>query len=217
MDRILIVDDEEVILNGLSSALYMLCDYRGEIKAVSSGREAIRELNQGYYDSCFLDIRLGNACGFEIMREIKEVSPETSIVLMSACNKWKVIDEIVKNKEAFFVDKPFDFGRIRSILEQILEGGSDVCAETGNRTWERRIERRRMDRVISFCVKGFDLVSLKGCITDISSTGIGMWAHYPLEEGEVLHVMNGLRHKKGRVVWSHELSEDHYRVGVKYI
>ncbi len=217
MNRILIVDDEEVILNGLSSALYMLCDYHGEVTTVSTGKDAVRECNKDFYDSCFLDVRLRDASGFEIMKEIREVSPETSIVLMSACNKWKEIDRIVENKEAVFIDKPFKFGRIRSILKQTFEGVSDLCVDTGIRKGDRKFERRAISRVISFCLKDIDLISLKGSVTDISNNGVGMTTHYPLEKGQVLHIMSGIRHKKGQVIWSRKQAADHYSVGVKYI
>ncbi len=190
MKSILIVDDEMVILNAMSKALYSLCDYQGEVRTVLSGREAVLEYGLRYYDLCFLDIRLRDADGVHIMREIKEIAPETTIVLMSACNKWKGISKIAKNKEALFIDKPFDFVQVKKIIKKVFEGNDEICNKTGRRIGERRFERRSLSRLISFSVSGADLLNLKGSIIDISSTGVGMRTYYPLEKGQVLYIMN---------------------------
>lgn len=121
MKRILIVDDETLIRYGLLRAL------RGddvEVKAVKTGEEALAEIGSSFYDLCFLDINLPDADGLDIMKKIKELSPDTKVTIISGC----VLNEHMKREIAsgayMFVPKPFDLFQIKGIAEKALGGGN---------------------------------------------------------------------------------------------
>ncbi len=124
MKRILIVDDETLILSQMSEALYICCDFKGEIQTVESGNDAISEISRCLYHICFLDINLPDMDGLEVMKRINVISPETSIVIMTGSF---INDEMKMEIDAgasLFAEKPLDFCKIESFMKQALEG---VC------------------------------------------------------------------------------------------
>ena len=84
MKRILIVDDEASIREGLRNAIKRLCDFDGEIMTVETGREAMREVSLRSYHVCFLDIELPDINGLIVLKQIHDISPGTKVAMISA-------------------------------------------------------------------------------------------------------------------------------------
>jgi two-component SAPR family response regulator len=69
--KILIVDDDKFILQTMSKALRRVCNFRGEIKTVKSGEDAVEEISNCFYNICFLDIKLPDLNGLDVMNKDK--------------------------------------------------------------------------------------------------------------------------------------------------
>ena len=125
MKRILIVDDETLILSQMSEALYICCDFKGEINTVENGNDAIKEISRWFYHICFLDINLPDMDGLEVMKGIKAISPETSIVIMTGSFITDEMKKEIDDGASLFSDKPLDFCKIQSFMKEVLKEG--VC------------------------------------------------------------------------------------------
>ena len=55
-NKILIVDDDKSILETMSKALRKVCNFRGEIKIVKNGEDAVDEISNGSFKIGFLDL-----------------------------------------------------------------------------------------------------------------------------------------------------------------
>jgi len=119
MRKILIVDDEPSILSGLSSALYKLCDFQGEIKTVSTGRDAIMETYLSSYWVCFLDLELPDVGGLDVMDELREISPDTNVAIISASVVSDETKKTIEEKGAVFIPKPFVLSEIKTFLNRL--------------------------------------------------------------------------------------------------
>ena len=117
MKKILIVDDEFLILFGLSKTL----DDLAEVKTVDSGEKACAEIRSCFYDICFLDVFLPDLNGLAVMEEIRKRSPKTMVFIMTGFIEENLKKEI-ENKADLFLEKPFDLGRIKSMVRQTLYG-----------------------------------------------------------------------------------------------
>lgn len=216
MKKALIVDDELAVLTGLSKALRDLCGFLGEIRTVVNGREAVHEASHCFYDLCFLDIKLPDINGFDVMKDIHYVSPETNIMLMSASHILDNLRKVIDNGEAFYIDKPFNFSRIKYIMKAALDGKQESVKRggmTGKRS--RMFRRRSASKIISFNVKDMVLMEIKGGLVDISYAGMGLETYFPLERGQLLSI-KGLANRTGTVVWSTSSGRDHYRAGIRF-
>ena len=117
--RILIVDDDPLILYAISKAI---CRDGVEIDAVSTGEEAIARINSCPYDLCFLDIYLPDLDGLSILYRLKEISPETKVVIMTASYVDDDMKKAIDDNADYFIPKPFEIFQIRAITESALKG-----------------------------------------------------------------------------------------------
>lgn len=123
--KILIVDDEPSIRFGLSRALQKICDFRGEIKTVENGKDAIKEIRLCHYDICFLDIKLPDINGIEVMKKIKEISPKTDVAIMTAHGISEDTESTIQDLASLFLIKPFDLFYVKAFVKRVLEGGRE--------------------------------------------------------------------------------------------
>ena len=81
--RILIVDDDELVLMALNE---LLRPEGYEIHAVSGGAEALEKLDQDGYDLLMLDVIMPEMDGFELCKKIrtKDNYRETPIIFLTA-------------------------------------------------------------------------------------------------------------------------------------
>ncbi|NIO16113.1 MAG: response regulator [Deltaproteobacteria bacterium] len=118
MKKILVVDDEALILTALSRAL---TSPRVEVMTAKTGGEALSMIRSDYYQLCFLDIHLPDCDGIDIMKTIKEISPETSVVVMSS----KVLDretkEAIEEQAHMYIPKPFELFHIKMIVKKLFD------------------------------------------------------------------------------------------------
>ena len=71
--RILIVDDEEIVIR---SCKRILDGDEFQVESVQDGREALRKVEENSYDVMILDIMMPNIDGLEVLRRVKETHPE---------------------------------------------------------------------------------------------------------------------------------------------
>ena len=118
MKRILIVDDESFLLQGLSRALQNPATY---IMMVETGAAAIAEVASSAYQLCFLDIYLPDSDGTKVLERIKEISPETKVVLMTAGIVNNEMKDTIENSAYMFITKPFELLQVKMIVKRALE------------------------------------------------------------------------------------------------
>src|SRR5579883_2449595 len=82
MNRILFVDDEPKVLEGLQRMLYPL---RGEwqMEFVSSGQQALRRLSEAEFDVLVTDIRMPGMGGLELLSEVIQQHPQVIRLVLS--------------------------------------------------------------------------------------------------------------------------------------
>ena len=95
--RILLVDDEESMIRFLS---IMLSKEGYEIRAVDSGKQALRELQQWHADLVISDIRMPEMDGIQLLAGIKAIDASIPVILLTAYASQETAIEAV-NKGAF--------------------------------------------------------------------------------------------------------------------
>jgi two-component system nitrogen regulation response regulator GlnG len=124
MKKVLIVDDDPLILFGLTRVLRDICD---DVKYVAYGRLALKSVRDCFYDLCFLDINLPDGCGLDIMRTILEVSPDTKVIIMTAAHIDDEVTRKIAGKAYHFLPKPFNLEEVKSVVYRALESGGSAC------------------------------------------------------------------------------------------
>lgn len=117
--RILVVDDDEMVLMALDE---LLKPEGYEVHTVSSGTEALTKLDQDEYDLMMLDIIMPEMDGFELCRRIREKERyrETPIVFLTAKSRE---EDRVCGLEAganLFLSKPISPEKLLGIISDTL-------------------------------------------------------------------------------------------------
>jgi two-component system response regulator AtoC len=115
---ILIADDEESIRHVLTTLL----TGRGyEVRAVSDGEEALRELQARDYDALLTDVRMPRLDGLGLIREAQKLKPDLTILVMSAYGSHELAIEAMKAGAYDYLPKPFRPDEVLLVLRKAEE------------------------------------------------------------------------------------------------
>jgi DNA-binding NtrC family response regulator len=219
----MIVDDDNLLRWGLSKQIPEICNFPVEIKSVDNGNDAANEISSSYYDVCFLDVNLPDINGIEVMKKIKEVSPGTEVIIMTAEELDGECKKKVEELAYQFISKPFDFYQVKFILKHALEkdGSSGVSMNMEKRRSKRRHERRPFIGTFDYTIRNTELnesqiLNLKGDTVDISDGGMGILTDYSLHAGQIIEI-EGVDRKAGVVKWISMIGGNAFRAGIEFV
>jgi DNA-binding NtrC family response regulator len=118
MKRVLVVDDESFLLNGLGKALQTDST---EVTTVETGNSALQEIAASPYQLCFLDLFLPDVNGVDVLKKIKAISPKTKVIVMTAGVVTRSMQENIEKDAYMFITKPFDLLQVKMLARRILE------------------------------------------------------------------------------------------------
>ena len=114
---ILVVDDEQLIRWSLSERLRA----EGyEVTEAENGATALEHAQEGV-DLVLLDYKLPDFDGVSILRKLKELDPDTLVILLTAYASVETAVTAMKLGAYHFANKPFDLDAVAALVEQALE------------------------------------------------------------------------------------------------
>lgn len=122
--HVLVVDDDETLRFTLKS---MLEAHGHQTSEATDGLEAVEMVtHKGPYDAILLDVNMPRMSGLEALQKIKDLSPSTFCLVLTAYSNIK--DAVIAIREGAFdyVEKPIDQGRLLKALEAASEANSLV-------------------------------------------------------------------------------------------
>ncbi|MDR1801197.1 MAG: response regulator transcription factor [Lachnospiraceae bacterium] len=162
--RVLIVDDEKLIVKGLKFSL----EQDGlEVDCAYDGEEALGMVLQNDYDLILLDIMLPKMDGYAVCQQIREDS-DVPIVMLSA--KGEDMDKILGLEYGAddYIKKPFNILEVKARIKAIIRRTARKIDEPSGRIIEKGdmkidCESRRVfigEQEINLTAKEFDLLEL---------------------------------------------------------
>jgi NtrC-family two-component system response regulator AlgB len=116
--RVLIIDDEKNIRTTLSMCLEGM---GWQVTAVASAEAALAALNRQTCDLAFLDLRLGETNGLELLPRLLEESPNLAVIVITAYATFDTAVDAMKHGAQNYLPKPFTPAQIRHVVEQLGE------------------------------------------------------------------------------------------------
>src|SRR5215212_7801495 len=148
--RLLVADDDAAVRSVLAE---MLCaEYESE--AVGSAEEALGLLESGEFQLVLSDIAMPGMSGLELIPRVRELSPDTLVVVVSGSQEIESAVEALRAGAFDYVVKPFDLEHIRFAVRRALEHQRLLAAKRGYETYlERMIEQRteELDSALRSC------------------------------------------------------------------
>jgi len=114
--NILVVNDERGIRQMLGD---ILKDRGYNIFMAEDGYKAIEKVKEISSAIVFLDIRMPGINGVETLKEIKKISPETRVIMITAYADRNLEKEAIKQGADIVIHKPFDIKKVIAIVEKL--------------------------------------------------------------------------------------------------
>lgn len=130
--RILIVDDEVLMVRTLSDILRM----KGwQVEGAHAGEEAIERLKTASFDAVLMDVRMGGMTGVDALRVIHQEHPELPVMLMTAYSTAELLAEAERQGAVRILSKPVVVSGLLDMLETITDPPRRVLVVDDNRNF----------------------------------------------------------------------------------
>lgn len=116
--RILIVDDELSIREFLE---ILLAEEGYTVTTASSGAEAMEKIAAQDFHMVISDIQMPKLSGIEVLKKVKETSPSTEVIMITAYASAESAVEALKCGAYDYIIKPFKVDEIKLILQKAFE------------------------------------------------------------------------------------------------
>ena len=113
--RILVVDDEVKMCFTLQKLLELV---KYQVEVAHDGLQALEKVNSFQPQCVFLDIRMPNKSGMEVLKEIKLSHPEIAVIMTTAVADQATKQVCLDTGAYAYLMKPIDF---KFLQEQIKE------------------------------------------------------------------------------------------------
>src|SRR2546421_839783 len=121
MKKILIVDDHEVLRDGLKR----IFDKEPGTTAfgeASTVQEALRLVREQDWDVVVLDISLGDRSGLEVLKELKQIRPQLPVLILSMHSEEQFARRAFKAGAAGYVTKDSPRAELLEAIQKVMQG-----------------------------------------------------------------------------------------------
>jgi len=175
---VLVVDDDNLVCWALRKELV---HHRLNARIAGSGEECLSAVRENRFDLIFLDIHLPDANGIDLMKPIREISPDTRIVIISGDGNFQGKERALSEGAAQYLEKPFDISLVGRIVETTF---LEFPRKRKHPRYLCSIPLRLSILAPSPEEAQFDLDSLGGTINDLGPEGVCVNTDYPLQKGQ---------------------------------
>ena len=121
MAKILVVDDDTKI----QMVVRIMLQKKGyDVKCVSSGLEAFREIPEFKPDLIMLDVMMPGMGGYEVCRKLKssESTKNIPVIMLTALGMGEDFEKAIENGADWYIVKPFNSRQLLSRVSMLLDG-----------------------------------------------------------------------------------------------
>jgi two-component system invasion response regulator UvrY len=143
MRRVLIVDDHEVVRDGVKR---LLEEQPGAISCGEAGTpdEALGMALTAEWDAVVLDLSFNGKSGLEVLKELRQVRPRLPILVLTMHSEEQYARRAFKAGAAGFITKDSPRAELSKAIHKVMEGGkylSPALAERLINDLERGVDR----------------------------------------------------------------------------
>lgn len=118
IDKILVVDDELLVRNFLAETLRRK---NLDVTTAENGTKAIAAMKETTFDMVITDMKMPDITGIDVLRKVKELSPSTIVVVITAFGSIENAVEAMRYGAFNYLIKPFSPDTIEALIEKARE------------------------------------------------------------------------------------------------
>ena len=118
MARILVVDDD-LGMRDLLEIMLTQEDY--EVACCGDPNKALQRVQKEQFDLVITDLKMPRMDGIEFLKQVKEVKPETQVILITAFASGNTALSAMKEGAYDYIEKNFDIDELKRIVHEAME------------------------------------------------------------------------------------------------
>jgi DNA-binding NtrC family response regulator len=115
--KALVVDDEKNILSTIGICLESI---GVDATLCAKPQDVLHLLQEEVFDIAFVDLKMSPMDGIEVLEEIKQYSPTTTVIIMTAHGSVDTAVAAIKKGAHDYLQKPFDFEELKIFTQKVL-------------------------------------------------------------------------------------------------
>lgn len=120
MYSLLIVDDEEIILNGIKDAVSSSALPLKSVRTASSAKSALKMLMKDPCDIIVSDIRMPDMDGLEMAEQAKRIWPETRIIFLTGYQDFEYVRKALRLNSDDYLLKPVSDEKLTEVIGNVI-------------------------------------------------------------------------------------------------
>ncbi len=116
--RILIVDDEEIVIR---SCMRILASDELSLDSAHDGLEALKKIAESDYDMLIMDIKMPKMSGIDVLQRVKESHPDIDVIMITGLNEIETAVKAMKLGAFDYLPKPFDPEELEMVVARAFE------------------------------------------------------------------------------------------------
>jgi len=133
--KVLVVDDETEVCDALKEFLE---EEQYVVEIANDGEEALEKLEEFKPHCILLDIRMPYLNGVDALNMIKQRSPVTEVIMVTALQKIKMAEECMRNGAFGYITKPIDLDYLLNEVKNALEHRKNALSKEKKLTAEKK-------------------------------------------------------------------------------
>lgn len=138
--RLLLIDDHQIYLDGLSLTLGSLCE-GVQLDHAHNAAQAIQQVQHNTYDLILLDLQLPDSSGLALLQKLRVEDAMVPVAILTASNSPSDLDAALQLGAAGFISKTADGKTLLNAVTQLLYGAQVVIGDE-NRPLDRQSSAR---------------------------------------------------------------------------
>lgn len=125
MIRLLIVDDHEMVREGLKAMLLSEPDF-DIVGAASNAEQALATIEQTRPDVILLDVRLPGSSGIEVCRAVTERYPEMAVIILTTFSDESLVSQCIQAGARGFIVKDVERFDLKRSIRAVARGEAAI-------------------------------------------------------------------------------------------
>lgn len=160
MYKVIVVDDEIIIRNGLRNFISYSDMGFEVVNTFADGKQAIEYIKENHVDVIITDVKMDIISGVELAKYVYENKPSIKVLILSGYKEFKYAQEAIKYNVEYYLSKPTKLEEIKSAFENIRK----ILDEETEKEKEIMQAKERYFELIPYLQKQFFLDIMLGTL-----------------------------------------------------
>ena len=152
--RLLLIDDHQIYLDGLTLTLTNLCQGI-TLDHARTASEALQQVGQHTYDLILLDLHLPDGNGLNLLDRLQSIDSLTPVAILTGSNNPSDMDAALRRGAACFISKTADGPTLISAALRLLFGEQVLIADDS-----QLLDRRAVARDLGITPRQLEILDL---------------------------------------------------------